>query len=253
MRSGPRIVSDEEERVIGVPTAQVTSNMPVLGATSAEPTPLRGLLIAAVAIVLLSLPRVCRCTDLGKSPKCAPTLGRASSRGVVRASFMTSEKRRLHLSHSLFSFFFFPLSLSPSFSVFPFTHFNFCQYLTICVAVVPGRAQPSPQSPFDESKGRVRQLKNFKGDIPRRQSRVFYGEIILGANMSAWLCISIISRESINTNFWIFYLRQFLSNDYQCGLKFESKYLIWDKFQVMTTTKDLNTDLISNVYIVLEF
>lgn len=62
MRSGQRIVSDEEEQVIGVPTAQVTSNMPVLG-PSADPTPLRGLLIAV--FVLLSLPR-CRCTDLGK-------------------------------------------------------------------------------------------------------------------------------------------------------------------------------------------
>lgn len=63
MRSGQRIVSDEEEQVIGVPTAQVTSNMPVLG-PSADPTPLRGLLIAI--FVLLFLPR-CRCTDLGKS------------------------------------------------------------------------------------------------------------------------------------------------------------------------------------------
>lgn len=62
MRSRQRIVSDEEEQVIGVPTAQVTSNMPVLG-PSADPTPLRGLLIAV--FVLLSLPR-CRCTDLGK-------------------------------------------------------------------------------------------------------------------------------------------------------------------------------------------
>ncbi|EFN63534.1 hypothetical protein EAG_16427 [Camponotus floridanus] len=62
MRSGQRIVSDEEEQVIGVPTAQVTSNMPVLG-PSADPTSLRGLLIAV--FVLLSLPR-CRCTDLGK-------------------------------------------------------------------------------------------------------------------------------------------------------------------------------------------
>lgn len=63
MRSGQRIVSDEEEQVIGVPTAQVTSNMPVLG-PSADSTSLRGLLIAI--FVLLSLPR-CRCTDLGKS------------------------------------------------------------------------------------------------------------------------------------------------------------------------------------------
>lgn len=62
MRSRQRIVSDEEEQVIGVPMAQITSNMPVLG-PSADSTPLRGLLIAV--FVLLSLPR-CRCTDLGK-------------------------------------------------------------------------------------------------------------------------------------------------------------------------------------------
>ncbi|XP_071640994.1 discoidin domain-containing receptor 2 [Temnothorax longispinosus] len=71
MRSGQRIVSDEEEQVIGVPTAQVTSNMPVLG-PSADPTPLRGLLIAI--FVLLSLPR-CRCTDLGQ---CTTALGMES-------------------------------------------------------------------------------------------------------------------------------------------------------------------------------
>jgi len=63
MRSGQRIVSDEEEQVIGVPTAQVTSNMPVLG-PNVDSTSLRGLLIAI--FILLSLPR-CRCTDLGKS------------------------------------------------------------------------------------------------------------------------------------------------------------------------------------------
>ncbi|XP_018375818.1 PREDICTED: discoidin domain-containing receptor 2-like isoform X2 [Trachymyrmex cornetzi] len=71
MRSGQRIVSDEEEQVIGVPTAQVTSNMPVLG-PSADSTSLRGLLIAI--FILLSLPR-CRCTDLGQ---CTTALGMES-------------------------------------------------------------------------------------------------------------------------------------------------------------------------------
>ncbi|EFN78334.1 hypothetical protein EAI_07517 [Harpegnathos saltator] len=49
--------------------------MPVLGASSAEPTPLRGLLIAAATLVLLSLPRVCRCTDIGQ---CTAALGMES-------------------------------------------------------------------------------------------------------------------------------------------------------------------------------
>nr|XP_012232538.1 PREDICTED: discoidin domain-containing receptor 2-like isoform X3 [Linepithema humile] len=71
MRSGQWIVSDEEEQVIGVPTAQVTSNMPVLD-PSADSTPLRGLLIAI--FVLLSLPR-CRCSDLGQ---CTTALGMES-------------------------------------------------------------------------------------------------------------------------------------------------------------------------------
>lgn len=80
MRSEQRIVSDEEEQVIGVPTAQVTSNMPVLG-PSADSTPLRGLLIAI--FVLLSLPR-CRCTDLGKSNR--------NSRGRVTSKFYDFRK-----------------------------------------------------------------------------------------------------------------------------------------------------------------
>ncbi|XP_018048990.1 PREDICTED: discoidin domain-containing receptor 2-like [Atta colombica] len=71
MRSGQRIVSDEEEQVIGVPTARVTSNMPVLG-PSVDSTSLRGLLIAI--FILLSLPR-CRCTDLGQ---CTTALGMES-------------------------------------------------------------------------------------------------------------------------------------------------------------------------------
>lgn len=106
MRSGPRIVSDEEERVIGVPTAQVTSNMPVLGASSAEPTPLRGLLIAAAVFVLFSLPRVCRCTDLGESVPEAHLAPRASELpdGAGRASFMTSEKCQARIFLSIFPF-----------------------------------------------------------------------------------------------------------------------------------------------------
>ncbi|XP_003702400.1 discoidin domain-containing receptor 2 [Megachile rotundata] len=68
MRSGSSTVSDEEERLVGVPMAQVTSNMPVLEPRT-DPGPLRGLLIGV--FVLLSLPR-CHCFDLGQ---CSAALG----------------------------------------------------------------------------------------------------------------------------------------------------------------------------------
>ncbi|XP_076682969.1 discoidin domain-containing receptor 2 isoform X2 [Andrena cerasifolii] len=68
MRSGSATVSDEEEQVVGVPMAQVTSNMPVLEPRP-DPGPLRGLLIGV--LVLLSLSR-CHCYDLGQ---CTAALG----------------------------------------------------------------------------------------------------------------------------------------------------------------------------------
>ncbi|XP_029040646.1 discoidin domain-containing receptor 2-like [Osmia bicornis bicornis] len=68
MRSGSSTVSDEEERLVGVPMAQVTSNMPVLQPRP-DPAPLRALLIGV--FLLLILPR-CHCFDLGQ---CTAALG----------------------------------------------------------------------------------------------------------------------------------------------------------------------------------
>ncbi|XP_076649436.1 discoidin domain-containing receptor 2 [Halictus rubicundus] len=68
MRSGSSTVSDEEEQVVGVPMAQVTSNMPVLVHRPA-PGSLRGLLIGAF---LLSSLTWCHCYDLGQ---CTAPLG----------------------------------------------------------------------------------------------------------------------------------------------------------------------------------
>nr|XP_034183281.1 discoidin domain-containing receptor 2-like [Osmia lignaria]XP_034183368.1 discoidin domain-containing receptor 2-like [Osmia lignaria] len=68
MWSGSSTVSDEEERLVGVPMAQVTSNMPVLEPRP-DPAPLRALLIGV--FLLLILPR-CHCFDLGQ---CTAALG----------------------------------------------------------------------------------------------------------------------------------------------------------------------------------